>query len=118
MHALLVHKSIFPSWKTGSCSWAGLSGVSGRELSQQVKVILGRKIAYSLPAFSEVIAKSVWNSRSWTLQEMYFSRRLIYFTPVQVYFQCSQAIWREDRFLEVRGAAVEINSADYNVRPE
>lgn len=51
---------------------------------------------------------------------MYFSRRLIYFIPVQVYFQCNNSLWREDRFLEAPLFAADIHSAEeeQNVLPQ
>jgi hypothetical protein len=39
-------------------------------------------------------------TRGWTLQEKFFSKRLLYFTTDQIYFQCADAIWAEDAVLE------------------
>lgn len=37
----------------------------------------------------EAIQRSVWNSRAWTFQEAVLSRRILYFTDVQVSFLCA-----------------------------
>ncbi len=94
----------------GEDSWAELPGVSERVVRQKIGKITGRPVATSLPSFEESMGGSTWSSRAWTLQEEFFSRRLLYFTPIQVLFHCREAEWREDRCLEA--------SLDRDVRSE
>ncbi|KAF3760003.1 HET-domain-containing protein, partial [Cryphonectria parasitica EP155] len=39
---------------------------------------------------------STWNTRGWTMQERYLSRRLVHCSQYQAYFECRTAIWPED----------------------
>lgn len=39
---------------------------------------------------------SRWMTRAWTYQEQLLSKRLLYFTETQVYFQCSCSVFCED----------------------
>jgi hypothetical protein len=55
---------------------------------------------YARPSLVASIAKSDWESRGWTLQEKFFSKRLLYFTINQVFFWCAHATWAEDAVLE------------------
>jgi hypothetical protein len=85
---------------SGEDSWAGLAGVGSRVRQQHVEDIHGLQLSNVLPNFERSIRKTTWITRAWTLQEMYFSRRLLYFTEQQIYFQCSKSSWREDQCLE------------------
>lgn len=67
---------------------------------QIVETIQGIKLANVLVDYGIAIMDSVWASRAWTMQEAHFSTRAIYFTSHQTYFQCSQALWREDKIIE------------------
>jgi hypothetical protein len=42
------------------------------------------------------IQNSVWNSRGWTFQERLLSKRLLYFTAYQLYFECQGSCWMEN----------------------
>jgi hypothetical protein len=46
-------------------------------------------------------AGSPWSMRAWTFQERLLSRRVLIFTKDLVYWECEQAIWREDCFGEL-----------------
>lgn len=48
------------------------------------------------PSFAESLWSCPWESRGWTLQEKFFSRRLLVFTPHQVFFHCHEATWSEE----------------------
>jgi hypothetical protein len=41
---------------------------------------------------------SKYEHRAWTLQERFLSRRCVFFTSEQLYFQCQTALWSEDRY--------------------
>jgi hypothetical protein len=43
-------------------------------------------------------AASKYETRAWTFQERILSRKCLYFTREQLYFQCWQTIWSEDRY--------------------
>lgn len=50
------------------------------------------------------IADSVWNTRGWTYQESYVSRRLVVFHPYGVYFECPQTAAESLEMTEVSEA--------------
>jgi hypothetical protein len=60
----------------------------------------GVDLMYARPSLIASIANSDWESRGWTLQEKFFSKRLLYFTTNQVFFWCAHATWAEDAVLE------------------
>lgn len=47
---------------------------------------------------ASICMSSTYERRAWTFQERTLSRRCLYFTREQLYFQCQQAIWSEDRY--------------------
>ncbi|KAH8880980.1 heterokaryon incompatibility, partial [Thozetella sp. PMI_491] len=47
-----------------------------------------RQYVSTLPALNAYLRQSPWSSRGWVLQEGLMSRRCIYFTHSQVYFEC------------------------------
>lgn len=80
---------------SGSDPTYGLPGVSasrGRERHHQMAGLVGNRMLVSGPTDSrqrETIQRSVWDSRAWTFQEAALSRRILYFTDVQVSFLCA-----------------------------
>lgn len=80
---------------SGSDPTYGLPGVSagrGRQLRHQMAGQVGNRILISGATHrrqEEAIEKSVWDSRAWTFQEAALSRRILYFTDVQVSFLCA-----------------------------
>jgi hypothetical protein len=61
---------------------------------------LGVNLMYARPRLTDNIGQSDWETRGWTLQEKFFSKRILFFTPSQVYYQCPDAVWAEDAVLE------------------
>jgi hypothetical protein len=57
-------------------------------------------LVYVRPSLDEALKDSTWETRGWTLQEKFFSRRLIFFTSHQVYYRCADATWAEDVAME------------------
>jgi hypothetical protein len=111
MHKIYANAEFTIVAAGGPDSWAGLPGISKREILQhkealQERVVPG-SLAASLPTFQESIKDAPWSTRAWTLQEMYFSRRLLYFTRAQIYFQCGEYLWQEDKILECVPAAID-----------
>ncbi|KIJ63678.1 hypothetical protein HYDPIDRAFT_175984 [Hydnomerulius pinastri MD-312] len=71
-----------------------------RTQQQHVEVIQGLHLSVPLPTLREVLAQSFWGTRGWTYQELMLSRRRLFFTKQQVYFECGQDLWCEDVFAE------------------
>ncbi|CAM1509646.1 Fc.00g033850.m01.CDS01 [Cosmosporella sp. VM-42] len=68
----------------------GLPGAGTRSRTPQPKVVIsGKTLISTLRDPRDVIAESEWITRGWTLQEAKFSRRRLYFTEEQVYYECS-----------------------------
>jgi hypothetical protein len=111
MHKIYANAEFTIVAAGGPDSWSGLPGISKREILQHKEILqepfVPGSLAASLPAFQESIMDSPWSTRAWTLQEMYFSRRLLYFTKVQIYFQCTEYLWQEDKILECVPAAAD-----------
>ncbi|KAF2109658.1 heterokaryon incompatibility protein-domain-containing protein [Lophiotrema nucula] len=58
---------------------------------------LGGFVATLSPQFAaEGIARSVWASRGWTLQEQALSRRVLFFAGTYTFFRCERSLWGED----------------------
>ncbi|KAG1730528.1 heterokaryon incompatibility protein-domain-containing protein, partial [Suillus paluster] len=76
-----------------------------RTPQQHIEVIQGLHLAVPLPAPIEALALSAWNTRGWTYQELMLSRRRIYFTGQQVYFECRRDIFCEDVVAESKRLA-------------
>ena len=63
------------------------------QVQRQVQVL---NLAIPKPCLEDVLSNTRWDTRGWTFQETFLSRRLLYFTSHQVYFQCSCNICCED----------------------
>ena len=49
----------------------------------------------------EYTTGSPWSNRAWTFQERLLSKRILVFTRDLIYWECQQAMWREDCFREL-----------------
>jgi hypothetical protein len=80
----------------------GLPGMHlfSRLKSQNVYRSGGIMLINARPTFSEALRKSAWESRAWTMQEKYFSKRLLIFADSQVFYRCRVATWFEDTIME------------------
>lgn len=76
----------------------GLAGYRKRyRTTKQVTYqVQGMELLIPLPDVDSVIEGSLWTTRAWTFQEERLSRRKLYFTETQMYFQCSCAVFCED----------------------
>jgi hypothetical protein len=52
----------------------------------------GLYVCPAIDDFRQDVEQSTLNSRGWVLQERVLSRRSIYFTPSQVYWECSEGV--------------------------
>jgi Heterokaryon incompatibility protein (HET) len=74
----------------------GLPGAGSRSRNGQQTVSVGQQVLWSTrPDPKLVIERSTWMSRGWTYQEAFLSRRLIFFTEDQIYFECQTMHCRE-----------------------
>ncbi|KAG1877665.1 heterokaryon incompatibility protein-domain-containing protein [Suillus subalutaceus] len=74
-----------------------------RTLKQHIEVVQGLHLCVGPPRLREALALSVWNTRCWTYQESALSRRRIYFTEQQIYFECRGDVFCEDIVAESKG---------------
>ncbi|KAH8803686.1 heterokaryon incompatibility protein-domain-containing protein [Xylogone sp. PMI_703] len=99
MHIIYEYSQFTIVAAHGDNSWEGLCGVSKRKNKQVYETIGPVELANVLAEFPAAISPSIWNKRAWTMQEMIFAKKLIYFTGFQLYFQCGKELWSEDRFV-------------------
>lgn len=76
----------------------GLTGYRpGSRICLQITGKVGNlTLAVPLAAVDVSVSYSRWNTRAWTFQEYALARRKLYFTDLQLYFQCSCAVFAED----------------------
>jgi hypothetical protein len=74
----------------------GLPGVSStKRLQQDILHLDDVTILATGPDPVNNIQESKWQTRAWTYQEGYLSRRRLIFTEYQMYFQCQNVAWME-----------------------
>lgn len=86
----------------GESAHARLPGLSmgSRTLHQHIEVIQDLHLTTPLLSLREASMQSAWATRGWTYQELVISRRRLFFTNQQVYFECAKDIWCEDLVAE------------------
>ncbi|EGN96376.1 hypothetical protein SERLA73DRAFT_39921, partial [Serpula lacrymans var. lacrymans S7.3] len=67
-----------------------------RRQQQHIDVIQGLHLTVPLPMLRETLTRTAWDTRGWTFQEVMLSRRRLFFTDQQIYFECGQDVWCED----------------------
>ncbi|KAJ9644056.1 hypothetical protein H2199_003924 [Coniosporium tulheliwenetii] len=67
-----------------------------RRHMQVVEEIQGMRFVSAAPELVEVMDRFSYSSRGWTFQEYVFSKRLLVFTPFQVYYSCEAECISED----------------------
>lgn len=68
----------------------GLPGVSKTpRRTQPSAVVHNHHLVSSLRPPRDVVLSSMWASRAWTFQEAILSRRVLYFTDDQIFFECA-----------------------------
>jgi len=76
---------------SGTSADAGLPRVGGdarRVRQMHVKTPHGKAFLSNLPALPAYAKQSPWTTRAWVLQEAILSRRRLFFTHSQVYYEC------------------------------
>jgi hypothetical protein len=80
----------------GQDSNAGLPGLRADTRPAEIFAEIGDKVLLVTPPGLRGSADaSRYERRGWTLQERILSRRCVYFSTTEVYFQCRVAVWRE-----------------------
>ncbi|KAL6352580.1 hypothetical protein LRP88_13045 [Fusarium phalaenopsidis] len=107
----------------GEDSESGLSGLPGRE-----RDIFKRSVRLSPEGFhlaptaglfvNAPLERSTWNTRGWTFQERILSRRVMVFTPFQVFWICEDAMWDEEVILELPKPRVRVFSLAFGCNDE
>jgi hypothetical protein len=81
---------------SGTDAESGLPGVGRTSRKGQFSIkIKDTVIVSTLPHPVEEVLTSKWNTRGWTFQESYFSRRRLVFTAEQVYLECEKTYFCE-----------------------
>ncbi|KAK6346775.1 hypothetical protein TWF696_006884 [Orbilia brochopaga] len=91
-----AHATIFAA--AGTDANHGLPGVSKpRVPNRQPVVRVGKyELTWSLPDAPRLVSESTWNTRGWTLQEMYFCGHRLKFTNLQVYWECRWNVFHSE----------------------
>ncbi|KAI9688356.1 MAG: hypothetical protein M1822_001305 [Bathelium mastoideum] len=82
----------------GSDAHAGLPGVppTPRKLSRTIREIVPGLRMTTTRNCNDVLRRSTYATRAWTMQEELLSSRLLIFVNNQVYFRCEQALYSEE----------------------
>ncbi|KAF2258664.1 HET-domain-containing protein [Lojkania enalia] len=83
--------------------FGGLPGYrSGSRICTQLREeIKGMILTVPFASVDTAVRYSRWDNRAWTFQEHRLSRRKLFFTELQLYFQCSCAVFCEDTVSEL-----------------
>jgi Heterokaryon incompatibility protein (HET) len=83
---------------SGQDANAGLPGVQegSRQVQQRSVAVNAWRLFAKLAELSHVLQRSKWHTRAWTFQEGILSRRCLFFSDDQVYFQCQSGYFTED----------------------
>ncbi|KAH8598783.1 heterokaryon incompatibility protein-domain-containing protein [Bisporella sp. PMI_857] len=96
MHSIYASADLTIVAATGPDSSSGL--IPKGDVSSDVRAhrIAGQRFLLDAPEMRSVTEFSTWFTRGWTLQELIFSRKILYFTPERTYYTCTEGNWSED----------------------
>lgn len=97
MHLIYSRAALTIIDAVGENAEHGLSGVQSGSRSQKVVVLNGTKFVSVSGDIHGMLQRSKWNTRAWTYQEGFFSRRRLIFTHEEVGFECHEASYTESR---------------------
>jgi hypothetical protein len=104
----------------GSDVESGLPGV-GFAPRHILKATIGNRICVALSDPRTLVKQSKWMSRAWTYQEAIFSRRKLFFTEEQIYFECRESNYEEAAShwedCKVTGEIAAQRAADISIFP-
>lgn len=90
-HALLTIVAM-----SGQDANSGLPGLRPFTRPQQLcKEVDGSVFLATLPGLRSSASASRYEQRGWTLQERILSKRCLYFSAGETYYQCRSAVWQE-----------------------
>lgn len=102
---------------SGTDADAGLPGVRPRSVDSQAPTKIAvpadqgfLNLSICLPSLSEQVRAAKWHTRGWTFQEQALSRRCLYFTPTELFFNCNGAQLREGYAVEEQDCEVEMRT--------
>ncbi|KAK5213600.1 hypothetical protein LTR99_000411 [Exophiala xenobiotica] len=102
MNMELVYESSYVTLIAADTASAntGIPGVGGAlsrsRLTQDRQLLKPGLEIMRVHSVDRHLRRSRWNTRGWTLQEYYLSRRTITFVNNQTYFRCRQRTWYEE----------------------
>ncbi|KAK5324215.1 hypothetical protein LTR93_005002 [Exophiala xenobiotica] len=102
MNMELVYESSYVTLIAADTASAntGIPGVGGAlsrsRLTQDRQLLKPGLEIMRVHSVDRHLRRSRWNTRGWTLQEYYLSRRTITFVNNQAYFRCRQRTWYEE----------------------
>ncbi|KAK5197229.1 hypothetical protein LTR47_000881 [Exophiala xenobiotica] len=102
MNMELVYESSYVTLIAADTASAntGIPGVGGAlsrsRLTQDRQLLKPDLEIMRVHSVDRHLRRSRWNTRGWTLQEYYLSRRTITFVNNQTYFRCRQRTWYEE----------------------
>jgi hypothetical protein len=101
----------------GNNANSGLPGVrpDSRSINQLSTSVGSLDFALTLPSPKAAFVGSPWGSRGWTFQEFALSKRVLFFSRYQVYFQCRSDTWCEDTDFESRDASAIDHSYRHDI---
>lgn len=113
-HAMLV---IIAAVKNAHSGLPG-RGQQKRHWNRPKEIIQGLHFTTGQPELHYKLDTTIWNTRGWTYQEGQLARRALIFTDHEVYWNCRQEAWCEDRFTEFQNVRHSPDSHNSLFSPE
>lgn len=105
MNMELVYESSYVTLIAADTASAntGIPGIGAlpRDVKQDRQLLKPGMEIMRVHSVDRHLRRSKWNTRGWTLQEYYLSRRTITFVNNQAYFRCRQRTWYEELWTDL-----------------